>query len=39
MTQTNIGNALSTLGQRESGTAKLEEAVVTYREALKEPDP
>ena len=32
----NLGNALLTLGERESGTAKLEEAVSAYREALKE---
>jgi tetratricopeptide (TPR) repeat protein len=36
MTQNNLGNALLTLGQRETGTAKLEEAIVAYREALKE---
>jgi hypothetical protein len=36
MTQSNLGGALRTLGERESGTAKLEEAVVAYREALKE---
>ena len=36
MTQNNLANALLTLGQRESGTAKLEEAVAAYREALKE---
>ena len=36
MTQNNLGNALSTLGERESGTARLEEAVQAYREALKE---
>src|SRR6516225_812395 len=34
--QNDLGNALSVLGERESGTAKLEEAVVAYREALKE---
>ena len=32
----NLGNALETLGERESGTGKLEEAVAAYREALKE---
>ena len=32
----NLGNALARLGERESGTGKLEEAVATYREALKE---
>jgi tetratricopeptide (TPR) repeat protein len=36
MTQMNLGNALEALGERESGTAKLEEAVSAYREALKE---
>ena len=36
MTQNNLGAALQVLGERESGTAKLEEAVVAYREALKE---
>src|SRR6185437_1999590 len=36
MTQTNLGAALPTLGERESGTARLEEAVAAYREALKE---
>ena len=35
-TQNNLGNALSTLGQRESGTARLEEAVAAYRAALQE---
>lgn len=35
-TQMNLGNALQRLGERESGTAKLEEAVLAYREALKE---
>ena len=35
-TQHNLGNALLTLGERESGTGKLEEAVAAYREALKE---
>ncbi len=34
--QTNLGTALWTLGQRESGTARLEEAVVAYRAALEE---
>ena len=33
---TSLGNALQTLGERESGTARLEEAVVAYRDALKE---
>ena len=36
MTQNNLGNALFRLGERESGTAKLEEAVAAYRDALKE---
>jgi Tetratricopeptide repeat len=36
MTQNNLGNALSALGQRESGTGRLEEAIAAYREALKE---
>ena len=36
MTQNNLGTALRALGERESGTAKLEEAVAAYREALKE---
>ena len=35
-TQNNLGNALGTLGERESGTARLEEAVAAYRAALKE---
>jgi hypothetical protein len=35
-TQNNLGNALATLGGRESGTARLEEAVAAYREALME---
>ena len=34
--QNDLGNALATLGERESGTGKLEEAVAAYREALKE---
>ena len=33
MIQNNLGNALSRLGERESGTAKLDEAVAAYREA------
>ena len=36
MAQMNLGNALYSLGIRESGTEKLEEAVKAYREALKE---
>jgi hypothetical protein len=35
-TQVSLGNALSTLGGRESGTARLEEAVVAYHAALEE---
>jgi tetratricopeptide (TPR) repeat protein len=35
-TQVNLGNALVSLGERESGTARLEEAVAAYREALQE---
>ena len=36
MTQINLGIALATLGEREVGTARLEEAVAAYRAALKE---
>jgi len=35
-TQNNLGNALARLGERESGTARLEEAVTAYRAALEE---
>jgi hypothetical protein len=35
-TQNNLGNALATLGSRESGTARLEEAVAAYRASLEE---
>jgi len=35
-TQNNLGNALSTLRERESGSARLEEAVAAYRAALQE---
>ena len=35
-TQNNLGTALVKLGQRESGTARLEEAVAAYRAALAE---
>jgi tetratricopeptide (TPR) repeat protein len=35
-TQHNLGNALQTLGERESGTARLEEAVAASRAALEE---
>ena len=31
-----LGNSLQTLGERESGTARLEEAVTAYRHALEE---
>ena len=34
--QANLGNALSRLGERENGTARLEEAVAAYRAALEE---
>ena len=36
MTQMNLGNALEVLGERESGTAHLEQAVAAYRLALQE---
>ena len=36
MTQNNLGTALSTLGERESGTARSEEAVAAFRHALEE---
>jgi exonuclease VII small subunit len=36
MPQMNLGNALAMLGERESGMARLEEAVSAYREALQE---
>jgi hypothetical protein len=32
----NLGTALARLGERESGTARLEEAVAAYRAALEE---
>ena len=35
-TQNNLGNALEVLGERESGTGRLERAVEAYNEALKE---
>ena len=35
-TQNNLGAALSTLGERESGTGHLEEAVNAFREVLLE---
>jgi hypothetical protein len=36
MTEDDFGNALRILGERESGTGRLEEAVAVFREALKE---
>ena len=36
MTQNDLGNTLARLGERESGTARLDEAVAAFREALKE---
>ena len=35
MTQNNLGRALQTLGGREEGTARLEEAVTACRGALE----
>jgi hypothetical protein len=35
MTQNNLGAALQTLGEREDGTARLDEAVAAYRAALE----
>jgi hypothetical protein len=35
-TQNRLGNVLARLGAREGGTARLEEAVAAYRDALKE---
>jgi hypothetical protein len=35
-TQNNLGNALRTIGERESGTERLEEAIAAYRAALTE---
>ena len=35
-TQNSLGNALWALGERESGTARLEEAVAAYRASLLE---
>jgi hypothetical protein len=35
MTQNNLGAALTRLGEREAGTARLEEAVEAHREALE----
>ena len=34
MTQNNLGNALRTLGERESGTARLDEAVAAWNDCL-----
>jgi hypothetical protein len=36
LTQNNLGTVLFRLGERESGTARLEEAVAAYRAALEE---
>ena len=36
LTQMNLGNALARLGEREAGTARLQEAVAAYRAALQE---
>jgi hypothetical protein len=36
MTQNNLGNTLRALGERESGTARQEEAVAAYCAALEE---
>jgi tetratricopeptide (TPR) repeat protein len=36
LAQNNLGNALENLGERESGTARLEEAVAAFRLALQE---
>ena len=36
VTQSNLGTALLRLGELDSDTARLEEAVAAYREALKE---
>jgi len=35
-TQNNLGTVLAALGEREPGTARLEEAVAVYRAALEE---
>jgi len=37
MIQMNLGNALAVLGERESETARLEEAVATYDGQLLNP--
>jgi tetratricopeptide (TPR) repeat protein len=36
MAQNNLGNALTALGERETGTARLEEAIAAFRAALTE---
>jgi tetratricopeptide (TPR) repeat protein len=36
ITQNNLGNALAARGERESGTARLDDAVAAYRAALEE---
>jgi hypothetical protein len=36
MRQNNLGNALRTLGERESGTARLDQAVQAFSAALEE---
>ena len=36
LTQNNLGTVLQTLGERESGTARLEQAVAAYQAALQE---
>ncbi len=35
MTQNNLGSALQSLGEREEGTARLDQAVAAYRGALE----
>ena len=36
LTQSNLGAALTALGEREGGTERLEQAVAAFTEALKE---
>ena len=36
VTQSNLGATLAALGERDDGTARLEQAVAAYTEALKE---
>jgi hypothetical protein len=36
MTQSDLDSALERLGERESGTERLEESLAAYRDALKE---